>query len=76
MTTVINNPGDNNGDASSAGAGVVIGAVLVLLVLIVAIVIALPYIRRQADQMSHPGNPTINVTLPSVPKASASPSGY
>ena len=67
MTTVINNPGDNNGDASSAGAGVVVGAVLVVLVLVVVVVLALPYIRQNLDAMSHPQNPTINVTLPSMP---------
>ncbi len=60
MTTVINNPGDSSNDSSGA-AGVVIGAVLVILVLVVVLIFALPYIRRQLDAMSHPGNPTINV---------------
>ena len=65
MTTVINNPGETkDASATSAGSGVVIGAVLVLLVLVVVIVLSLPYFRGQIYNMTHQGNPTINVTLP------------
>jgi hypothetical protein len=67
MATIINNPGENSGNGTSGGAGVVIGAVLVILVLVIAIVLALPYIRRQVAAMRSPGNPTINVQLPSTP---------
>ena len=72
MTTVINNPGENNGNNANGGAGVVIGAVLVLLVLAIVLIYSLPYIRQQIDAMSHPGNPTINVQLPNPPASNSS----
>lgn len=79
MSTVINNPGENNGSGTSGGIGVVIGAIIVLLLLGVAIIYALPYIRSRIDETSKPANPTINVQLPSIPIpntpiASSSPS--
>ncbi len=65
MTTVINNPGENKeGAAMSAGAGVMIGAVIVILILVGGIVLALPYIREKTDGMGKIENPTINVQLP------------
>lgn len=75
MTTVINNPGENRepkSNGTSAGSGVVIGAVIVILILVVVIVLALPYMREQVEGMRSPGNPTINVQLPSLPSPSAS----
>lgn len=68
MTTVINNPGENNGgSAASGGSGVVIGAVLVILVLIGALVLALPYIRERTEGIGKIENPTINVQAPTLP---------
>lgn len=64
MTTVINSPEERSGNATSAGAGVVIGAVIVVLVLVGVIIFSLPYIRKQIDGMSKPVNPTINVEIP------------
>lgn len=64
MTTVINSPQESNDGASSAGAGVIIGAALVVLVLVVVLIYSMPYIRQQIGAMTNPGNPTINVQLP------------
>lgn len=72
MSTVINNPSENNGSGTSGGAGVVIGAVIVILVLVVAIIYALPYVRSRLDATSKPVNPTINVQLPSLPSPNTS----
>ncbi len=76
MTTIINNPResgrDNNGNAESGGAGVLMGAVVVVLVLAVAIILALPYLRERINNVTQSktpviNNPTINVQLPSIP---------
>lgn len=67
MSTVINNPGENNGNGTSGGAGVVIGAVIVILVLVVVVIYALPYVRGRIDTTSKPVNPTINVQVPNLP---------
>lgn len=72
MTTVINNPGTGNDNASSGGSGVVIGAVIVILVLAIAAFFGLPYIRSRINNATQPTNPTINVTLPG-PTAPAVP---
>ncbi len=65
MSTTIINPKESSGNGSSGGAGVVIGAALVILVLVVVIIFTLPYIRQQVSALRSPGNPTINVQLPS-----------
>ena len=76
MTTIINNPGENNGGSNgngeSGGAGVLVGAIVVVLVLVVALILALPYLRERinnATQSKTPviNNPTINVQLPNIP---------
>ena len=76
MTTIINNPnksdGDNAGNNSSGGAGILIGAIVVILVLVTAIVLALPYLRERINNVTQSktpviNNPTVNVQLPNFP---------
>ena len=62
MTTVINTPPANNGDAS--GLGFVVGVLFVIVVIGLLVLFALPYVKNTNEGAAPTKNVNVNLQLP------------
>lgn len=64
MATVINNPGQGDGDNSGGGAGLIIGVIVAIVIIVLFVVYGIPALKSGSDsgtQVNVPDQIDVNI---------------